>query len=211
MKIESAPYFNYSQKQTFKSVYPIYHWHNNGGIFMPVFDVPTAKKYQKQILGILNRTKHLCGKFSDEFINSVHENISEHDKDFDEEPCALSFYNYHSGIKTDWNDNIYEIKPCTYLITGSDALFFEKYFRRPIGYTKFDAKIYNNADDSNVKEAMLSYYLNGKDFVKQKERLFREENNSELHTIFIDDKPVKIRFYPKNGKENPFVKMGYYA
>lgn len=211
MKIQSVSYNNNNvPNRAFRSVYPIYHWHKEAGQFAPVFDVETAKKYQKQILGILNRTKHLCGKFSEQFIKEVHELLSEYDKDFGEEPCALSFYDQNAGVKRGWDGNIYDIKPCTYLITGKDALFFEKYYRRPIGHVKFDAKMYNTTDSPETKQALLDYYFNGRDFVNQKVKDFNEKVNMELHTIFEDDRPVKIGFCPKAGSENPFVKMGYY-
>lgn len=212
MKIQAVSNLNYNSKgQAFKSVYPIYHWQCNGDKLEPILDVPAAKKCQKRILGILNSTEQYCKGLSLEFIKKIHNLILKDDKDFEKEHCAISFYDNKAGIKRDLNGNLYKIEPCTYLITGSDAIFFDLMFRRPIGHTKSDAKLYNLQDDPKIREDLLSYYLNGKDFVNAKSKEFEQEKNLELHAYFNGSKLEEIKFYPCLGAENPFVKMGYYS
>ena len=201
---------NYKVKDSaFRSVYPIYHWNYTNGKVSPVFDVKTAKKYQRKILNILNGTKKSYTNISKTFFKRILEHFSACDSDFKSEPCALSFYRNKGGIKTVWNGNVY-IKPCTYLITGDDALFYEQHYRRPIGYTKYDAKVYGTDKNPEIKDAMISYAINGAEFVQKKANEFSENHNLELHAIFKDNKLIKIGFYPNAGEGNPFVKMGYY-
>ena len=88
--------------------------------------------------------------------------------------------------------------------------FLKRYYRRPIGYTKYDAKIYNTNENPKIKESMLSYAIRSAEFVKNKETDFSKKHNVELHAIFQDNKLIKIGFYPKSGPKNPFVKMRYY-
>ncbi len=211
MKISSLSSWNQNtNNKTFKSVYPVYHWHCQNGKYVPAFDITAAKKYQMKLLGILNRTEHLCKRISAEFINNIIKMVSACDKDYEAKPCALSFYNKAPGFKKAWNGHVYDVQPCTYMITGDDALFFEQHFRRPIGYTKYDAKMYNIDKNPEIKQSMLSYAVRGTDFVKEKEQEFAHKKNLEIHAIFKDNKLVKIGFYPKSGPENPFVKTGYY-
>lgn len=211
MKINSLTSVNQNtSKQSFKSVYPVYHWHYKNGSYAPVFDVADAKKYQRKLLGIFNHTEHLCKKIPTAFITNIIKMISKCDIDYKKEPCALSFYNKIPGVKKAWNGNVYDIEPCAYMITGEDALFFEQHFRRPIGYSKYDAKIYNIDNNPEIKQRMSSYAVRGTDFVREKEKEFAHKNNLELHAIFKDDKLIKIGFYPQTGPENPFVKTGYY-
>ena len=202
---------NYQTKNpSFGSVYPIYHWNYKDGKVVPVFDVKTAKTYQRKILSILNGTIKNYEKLPKQFLKSILEYFSKHDSDYKKESCALSFYNNQGGVKTSWNGYVYGIAPCTYLITGEDALFFEKYYRRPIGYTKYDAKIYNIDKNPEIKDSMVSYAIRGAEFVQKKEEDFSKKYNLEMHAIFKDNELIKIGFYPKSGNGNPFVKMGYY-
>lgn len=194
---------------SFGSVYPVYHWNYAEGKVSSEFDVITAKKYQRKILGILNGTIKSYTNISKTFFKKIREHFSACDPDFKSEPCALSFYRKGGGNKTTWNGNTH-IVPCTYLITGDDALFFEQHYRRPIGYTKYDAKIYGIDKHPEIKSAQIVYAINGAEFVKKKAKEFSENYNLELHAIFKDNKLIKIGFYPRSGEKNPFVKMGYY-
>lgn len=210
MNIQPVSFNSQTKNSSFRSVYPIYHWNYKDGKVLPVFDVKTAKTYQRKILSILNGTIKNYEKIPKQFLKNILELFSNNDSDYKAEPCALSFYNNDGGVKTAWNGYVYGIVPCTYLITGDDALFFEKYFRRPIGYTKHDVKVYNMDKEPEIKGLMLSYAVRGAEFVQSKEADFSKKHNIELHAIFKEGELIKIGFYPKSGEKNPFIKMGYY-
>ena len=210
--------FSANKDLSFKSVYPVYHWvtANDKKYGIAVTETLT-KKLQRKLVGILNGTKLPKNAESRAVFDKVKNNISSKDSSYKSMGIVRSYYNKKGGFI----DNHFE--PITYLISGSDAEMFDGLFAKPLGRFKHSSKVANNkCQSAELIVAQSDYKTYGLSWVKNISRQFRDENNNllGLHTKFKiirnkngkikDFQLIDVKFCHEKGKENPFVRCGYY-
>lgn len=223
MQIQNLSLNQPAMKQTsFKSVYPVYHWHKPVDQYVPALqDIKDVKRYQRMLTGMLNSQAVGKEHAPTTFLQDVIKYISHWDKDYKEIPYVRTFLNYNGGIKTAWNGNIYEVKPMAYLLTGKDAVRFDKDYSKPIEYANASARQYDceKLAEMEITGAKRSYGYGGAAYVNGELGKFKDKETQkplELHTI-IYGKPtsrkaqiIKMGFFPTNDSTNPLVINGYW-
>ena len=216
MQIQSTQNLSYNRvnsRPVFKASSPVMHWvaEVNGG-YSPVATAELTKKLQRKIVSLLNGTK----KNLSDFEKQVKDYIARCDIDYRRDAVVRSYYDKKAG----WDGKIFE--PISYLLTGRDAIEFDKTFGQAIGIAVKDAPRKNgHAASAEVAIAKGDYVHNGKNFVKSKSRRLYDSNgiSHSLHTKFQikrsktgrikDYELVGVKFCPDEGSKNPFVVMGY--
>lgn len=196
MKIQ--PTNNYQNlNPQFKAAYPVYHWvaETNAG-YKPVMDSEITRKLQRTIVSLSNKFKK---KDASALSKKVGDYLSKCDIDFRRICFARSFYDRFGG----WNKTLDKPKAISYLITGKDALNFDKNFR------------------TNTKQSIDSYNSIGQDFINSTNKKLYDADGIEygLHTKFEiirtktgkikEYKLVNMKFCPESGERNPFERLGY--
>ena len=211
--------FSAQQVLSFKSAYPVYYWVTaNDKQYGIAMTETLAKKLQRKLVGILNGTKNPKNAENKAVFDKVKNKISSKDSSYKSMGIVRSYYNKKGGFKENKH-----FEPITYLITGSDAEMFDGLFGKPLGRFKHSSKMANNKSQSaELIVAQDDYKTYGLSWVKNISRQFRDENNSllGLHTKFKiirnkngkikDFQLIDVKFCPETGKENPFVRCGYY-
>ena len=231
MQIQSVNNFtkpNLNQNPQFKSAYPVVHWvaEKGGGSYAPALTYELNKQLQGILVRLLNRTSKLSntehglsliGKLKPEKPKELGTPEKIGDPDYASNPIVRTFYNKKGG----WQGRFI---PVSYLITGNDVNLFNEEFGRPIGISSTDApKIQGIPVSAEYNKAVKNYALGGLSFVENPEIKITDENKMEygLHTKFeiIRNKNgeikgyelIDLKFCPEKGKENPFVRTGYYS
>lgn len=159
-----------------------------------------AKKIIKKSLNQLNR------ELSELLLTlRVKSYIARTDADYAKKSTARAFYNREGGFKHGKYDAVATI------LTGDDAEFFNREFGRPIGVAR--AK----SDVIGLEKAIARYWEEGAKFVERKAKEFKKFNGepAELHVKLeavrnsagkiINHNVVDMRFFPKEGPNNPFM------
>ena len=218
--IISNNYSNRKNEQSFKAVYPVYHWHKVDSGYFTALNMNDVKKYQKMLTRLLNQLKPNNKEQGDNSImQQIVNYVAEKDKDYKKCPIVRSYYNYNGGIKNDWRGEICKIEPMVYIITGQDAVDFENNYGKAIGYAR--QQINNPETERQGKCALhnanMDYSYGGQAFVKEKNGKFIDAESKEpleLHTIIVKDAKgkkdslLKVGIFSINEERNPFVKKG---
>lgn len=144
------------------------------------------------------------------FTQKIHNFVRHNDKDYADCPHVRTFYNRNGGYRAN------KFEPLVYLMTGKDALRFEKEYAKPIGCL-------NNANmkfSAELQQAKHDYWRKGFDFVNKRAQQYCDKNKMpyELHvkinTNRNDSGQIKgynimgMGYYPSEGSNNPFVITG---
>ena len=210
------------QKPQFKSAYPVYHWvaEKGGGSSAPAVTHELNKKLQGVLVRLMNKTSKLSETgFGQRMIEKLKlDNLTGvGDFDYSLKSVVRTFNNKNGGWKG-------EFVPINYLISGNDVKLFDESFGKPIGRTYIEApRVKGMPSSAEYRSAVRDYVLGGLNFVKNPKRKIIDRTGMEygLHTKFevVRNKNgeikgyelVDIKFCPERGKENPFVKLGYYG
>ena len=238
--MQIQPTQNYNQTKTntqpqFKSVYPVRIWlREMGGGYAPVATKDLSKTLSTKIVNILNKsrvelnakTKELenlkkqggassrtdmfitrikISKWIKEFISKFDKDFAKQNKNYFEKPNTRAFCVDGGYYKN-------KLNPCSYLITGDDAKYFNTNFGKPIGLSIKLANGYKNTAEH--EQACTDYWKKGFNYVLKKAKEFKiNETPAELHikmeTVRTKTGTIKgyningIGFFPQSGPENP--------
>ncbi len=201
----------------FKSCYPVTHWvAETNGSYAPVLTVELAKKLQGILVRFLNAAPDKYTGAKAALCKQAKNFIALQDKGYKEVPLARSFYDKNGG----WGKD--KITPVAYMLTGCDAKYFDQKYGSPIGEIK---RIYSKPsglpNSAELNMALNDYFRGGLQFVKNRSREFCDINKMPygLHAKFetIRSRTGNIKgfklmglgFYPEEGQNNPFVKLGF--
>ena len=210
---------NNVNKTSFKSVYPVYHWHKPTDKYVPALqDIKDVKRYQRMLTGMLNSRVSAKQHKPTTFLQDVIKYISEWDTDYKNNPYVRTFFNYKGGYKNDRDGNAIDVKPYAYLLTGKDAVEFDTMYSKPIGWTYKAVREYDSDKyaEMEISESKRSYGYGGAAYIKQELGKFKSANGTplELHTIIGGNpdsrsaKIIKLSFFQTNDKNNPFIANG---
>lgn len=233
MQIDSVNNYSIQNKQKnpqFKSAYPVVHWvAETNGSYAPVLTKDFAKSLNTKIVRILNTTgKEIEEKLQDlqaqiksrgkssvkiekeiselNLMKRVKSFIARCDGDYAQKSQVRGFYDGSAGMHNGKYDAI------AYMITGDDAIYFEQRFGKPLGQSRAYGE-----QSLEFERAKSEYHNQGLRFVKSHSDKYclRGGEPAELHVKLetMRNKAGKVkgynivdmRFFPKNGPENPFM------
>ena len=208
---------SYSKTCSFKSVYSVYHWYKFNGKYKPSTDKQIITDCQRVLASILKREADLgLEREGKSFTLNLAKWFAGHDTDYAKGKYVRSLYNNRGGVKRRLHNGTYIIEPKVYIITGFDAIEFEREFGPPIS-----TLINREASEKEIKEArekaQAAFATKGLNFVRQKieEASANDPSKpSEIHTIFsrpIESKPprlIRIKFCRTGAPDNPLIRNG---
>ena len=239
--IKNDSLFSKNKAPQFRSVYPVVFWvAEKGGSYAPVVTKDFSKTLATKLVNILNysqkeitetlknieiKRKELgldnynnLTKIKMEAARNLKNFIAYFDSDFAKQNSLYTQKPKTRSFTTQGGFENGKYTPTAYIMTGNDAIVFEKNFGKPIGLSR--ALGGNKYVTAELERAIADYWTKGYRYIKNKAKVFQINNQpAELHvkveTVRARTGNIKsyniigAKFFPQKGSENPLEKTGW--